>query len=309
MADCESLWEKVKGAAVHLTPGFLVKAFASPYVAGATIESAIEKAVELYEKRKIISTIDCLGEEVEERAPAEEAVALYLEILRKLGEWRHSSVSIKPTQMGANIDPEFCCANVEKIVAAAEKANREITIDMESAELTDCTLDMHRELRSRYGNVGTVLQSRLYRTAEDVEKRLGPPGATVRLCIGIYNEPSEIAYTNKTEIKRNFIVVLNKLLDGGHRVQIATHDAALIRRCREIIEERKIAGENVEFQMLLGVPIDSVQDELVRAGYTVRSYIPFAVNWDDAIAYCKRRMKENPGMALYVIKNLLGKIK
>ena len=114
-----------------------------------------------------------------------------------------------------------------------------------------------------------------------------------------------MAYTKKRDIKNNWLKLLRKLFERGHYVCLATHDVEYLGKAREIIAEMKVPKDRYEFQMLLGVPRDRVQHELVSSGEKVRLYVPFAANWADAIAYLRRRMIENPFMAGLVLKNIV----
>jgi len=301
-------WDIVKEFAVHrLTPPFLVKAFARPYVAGDSIDAALATARSLYEKAGLLTTLDVLGEEVASVDEVEQQVALYLRLVERIDEPARTTISLKPSAMGLGLDEELARESIGRIVAAAARAGVGATIDMEDHRLTGATLRLHRELRATWPaeTLGTVLQSRLFRTADDIDDLADLP-SRIRLVIGIYNEPAEVAYTRKREIKANYLVLLRKLLEAGHTVEIATHDEQLLGNCRGVLEEYRVPPSSQEFQMLLGVPRDKVQRQLVDEGLAVRIYVPFAENWGDAIAYCKRRMVENPSMAGMVLKNLFS---
>ncbi len=303
-----SVWDSIKEFAVHrLTPPLLVKTFARPYVAGDSIESALNTARELFARRKILSTLDILGEEVSSPEEVELQVGLYLRLVEQIEAPERTTISLKPSAMGLDLDQDLATAHVDRIVAAAARARVGVTIDMEDHQLTTATLRLHRRLRERYSTdqLGTVLQSRLFRTAADIEAMEDLP-SRIRLVIGIYKEPAEVAHTRKRDIKANYLVLLRQLIEGGHKVEVATHDEHLLEQSRRILEEYKVPRSGSEFQMLLGVPRDALQQRLVSEGHKVRLYIPFADNWADAIAYCKRRMVENPSMAGMVLKNLFS---
>lgn len=301
-------WDRAKQFVVHrLTPPFLVKSFARPYVAGDSIQAALDTARELFHDRGIHSTMDILGEETASPAEVERQVDLYLRLVELIENPGQTTISIKPSAMGLELDQGLAEESLEKIVAAAARAAVGATIDMEDHRLTSATLRLHRRLREQYssGQVGTVLQSRLFRTAADIDGLSDLP-SRIRLVIGIYDEPAEVAFIRKREIKENFLVLLHKLIDGGHTVEIATHDETLIERSGQILEDRQVPRSRYEFQMLLGVPREALQQRLINEGHVVRLYVPFADNWADAIAYCKRRMVENPRMAGMVLKNLFS---
>jgi proline dehydrogenase len=187
------------------------------------------------------------------------------------------------------------------LVEAAGQHGNFVRIDMEDSNVTDVTLDIYRELRSRHRNVGTVVQSCLHRTGTDVDRLLAEGMAHLRLCKGIYIEPSEIAYTRREDIEAAFDRLLERLLEGGcEKVGIATHAPALIEHALAALARFAVPRERYEFQMLLGVA-ERLRGDLVAAGHPMRVYVPFGEHW---FAYSSRRLRENPTIAGHVAKNL-----
>jgi proline dehydrogenase len=294
----------IKRAVIDLAPAPIVRLFASPYVAGKGIDSGVRKADEIWSGRRLHSTIDLLGEEVFRREDVEATSATYFQILHQVAGRQHVSVSLKPTQLGIHESEAYCLENLRSILAEASARGVQVTVDMEDRNFTDVTLRLFKALRHEFDNVGIVLQSRLYRTRDDIVG-LHARRCRVRICIGIYKEPREVAYTDKPVMKERLFEYVQLLLDKGHYPEIATHDEPLIRRCLDYLDKRGCPPTAYEFQMLLGVPREQIQGEMVRDGRTVRLYVPFAEEWEYAIAYCKRRLAANPMMGAYVMKNLL----
>jgi len=296
-----------KRMVVNLMPAPLVKTFAAPYVSGHGVESGIVTAKRFFNEYKLHSTIDLLGEAVYEKSEVEENVAVYRKIVDSMGEdLKTASISLKPTQLGIFNGEDYCFENIKKIIEYAGKKNIHITIDMEDHPYTDITLKFFKALRDEFDNVGTVLQSRLFRTANDIKNLHNKP-CKVRICIGIYNEPADIAEQKKPKMKEMLFEDMKLLLEHGHYPEIATHDEALIKKCIKYLDENNIPKDAYEFQMLMGVPRLNLQQEIVKRGNIMRLYVPFAENWKHAIAYCKRRLAANPMMAGYVMKNMFGK--
>jgi proline dehydrogenase len=293
----------IKRAIVDLTPAPLVRIFAAPYVAGKGIEAGVAKAEELWSTRKLHATMDVLGEEVFRREDVEATVALYVRMLDRLKGRTHASVSCKPTQLGIHESEAYCLKNIRRIVAYAAPLGIHVTVDMEDHTFTEVTLRMFKALRGEFDNVGTVLQSRLFRTGDDILALHAKP-CKVRICIGIYKEPTSVALTEKPAMKDKLFEFVQLLLDKGHYPEIATHDEPLIRRCLEYLDRRGCPKDAYEFQMLLGVPREAIQREIVNNGRVMRLYVPFAEEWKYAIAYLKRRLAANPMMGAYVMKNL-----
>lgn len=285
-------------------PAPLVKVFAAPYVAGDSLEKALSVSDGLYRDQGIMTTMDVLGEMEKERQHVRKAVDLYLKTVGLLKDRAYCTVSVKPGHFGYYVDPQFCRDNIEEVATRCQAQGTGLTIDMEDTDLTDFTVKLYHDLKPKYPILGTVLQSRLFRTEKDIDAFDGLD-AHIRLCIGIYNVPGTLAYTRKKDIKDNFLTLLRKLIERGHYICVATHDLEYLGKARKILSEMKVPRERYEFQMLLGVPRDRIQHELVAAGEKVRLYVPFAENWGDAIAYLRRRMIENPFMAGLVLKNIV----
>jgi proline dehydrogenase len=293
----------LKRMIVDLMPGPLVRVFAAPYVAGKGLDAGMATADRLHRDSGLCSTIDLLGEEVHRREDVEATVQLYLRIIDAVRERPYATISLKPTQLGIHESEAYCQANLRRIVAAAAQHGVEITLDMEDRHFTDVTLRMFKAIRDEFDNFGIVLQSRLFRTAEDIRDLHARP-CKVRICIGIYNEPADVALQDKPAMKDKLFEYVQLLLDHGHFPQIATHDEALVRRCIAHLDRTGVPRDRCEFQMLLGVPRAGLQQEIVRRGQVVRLYVPFAEDWRFATHYLKRRLAANPMMALYVLGNL-----
>jgi len=297
----------LKKFVISLAPTPLVKLFASPYVAGDSVGAAVDAAQKLWDERRVCSTIDLLGEELESDEEVQYSVDVYERLIDALGSQDYATISLKPTQLGSHRGTENCQKIIEGIVRRAEQYNIKVTLDMEDNSFTDMTLDIFRALNKDHPTFGTVLQSRLFRTDDDIISLKGL-NARIRICIGIYNEPKEIALQSKSEMKRKLLQQVELLFKEGHYPEIATHDEAVINEAIDIAEKLNIKKDQYEVQMLKGVPKRAFQDELIQNGILVRLYVPFAQKWKYATAYCKRRLAANPAMAAYIFKNILQKI-
>lgn len=288
-------------------PSILVRTFASPYVSGNTIDKGVSKAKQLW-RLQIASTLDLLGESVDSKEMVEYNINTYMELANKLsGHHEYASISVKPTALGIHESYEYCLSSIRRIVEVAEQNRIPVTIDMEDHPYTDDTLKMYKELLKEYPTLGTVLQSRLYRTDKDIEELNGIK-TRIRICIGIYNEPTDIALQNKPEMKRKLVEQAATLMQDGHYVEFATHDKQAINDILEIAVKNNWDASNLEFQQLLGVPMRQTQNKIKDAGFMNRLYVPFATDWKYATPYLKRRLKNNPKMAYYVITQMVAKL-
>jgi len=283
-----------------LVPKFIIRLFSKKYIAGAKVKDAVTVIKDLNAKG-IMATVDVLGEEIKKKQEAEEALQQYLDVLKVIDEEKlDSNISVKPTHMGLKLDKEFCYNNLKTLVQEAKKYNNFVRIDMEDNTCTDDTIEIYLRLKEEFENVGTVLQSYMRRNINDVNNLI-PHNANLRLCKGIYVEPKEIAYKNRDIVNYNYTYCLEKLLTKKCYVGIATHDEKLVWNALSIIDKLDLKKEEYEFQMLLGVT-EKLRDIIVKSGHRLRVYVPFGEQWH---AYSTRRLKENPNMAGYIIKNIL----
>ena len=280
----------------------MARKFASRFVAGETIETAVQAAKELA-RRDIVPSLDFLGEGVSAEAEAAGARDLYLEMLdRMAASGVQVNVSVKLTQMGLDIGEELCHANMVRILDKAKALGGFVRLDMEGSDYTQRTLDFFSQrLYQPYGaHCGVVIQSMLRRSERDVEDLIAM-GARVRLCKGAYLEPPSVAFPEKADVDRNYVKLMQRLLAAGNYPGLATHDEAIIGQAREFVGRERIGNDRFEFQMLFGVRRD-LQVRLRRAGHNMRVYIPFGTQW---YPYLMRRLAERPANIAFLLGNLV----
>lgn len=284
---------------VELLPKPIVKIFAQRYIAGDYLEDAVRVTKELNSKG-IYTTIDVLGEAIQNKSEALQAKKECLEVLEAIKNNNlMANLSIKPTQLGLVVDKEFGYQQIAEIVEKAGEYNNFVRLDMEDSSLTDATFELLRCLREKYNNVGVVVQAYLKRTMSDVLS-LDQIGTNYRLCKGIYIEPEEIAYKDKQKIRDNYLAILKQIFKDGSYVGIATHDEYLVEGAYKLIKEMNIPKNKYEFQMLYGVR-ESLRDKINAGGNKIRIYVPFGQQW---YKYSIRRLKENPNMAWDITKSI-----
>lgn len=282
-----------------LIPKPVVQKIASRYVAGETLERALEVVRQL-NAAGCMSTLAVLGEDLSRREEAEGTVEQYVRALSAIAASRlDSNISVKLTALGLRLDPRECRRQFGRILQEARQHDHFVRIDMEDSSVTEETIQIFLEALQTYRRVGLVLQAYLHRSLEDA-RRAARVRANVRICKGIYVEPSEIAYQDREAIRQNFLRLVDFLLGEGCYLGIATHDEFLVRKALESIERLHLPREAYEFQMLLGVAND-LRRRLVGTGHRLRVYVPFGESW---YSYSMRRLKENPEIAGYVFKGL-----
>lgn len=282
-------------------PKWMVKPFASPYVAGESIDDVV-KTVKILNTKGFMTTVDILGEHIATENESYKIRDEYLNLYDRI-EGLDANISLKPTHLGMEIDPALAESNLLSILEKAKEKNNFMRIDMENSPYTDATIDIYQKCLKKYDKVGMVMQSYLKRTAQDIIN-LDSEKFNCRICKGIYRESEEIAYQNKKEIRVRFLEDVKAILTGKGYVAIATHDVSLIDKIENWIIENKIPFDRFEFQVLYGVPMGNRLQKLLDKGYTVRNYVPFGEAWFD---YSIRRLKENPNIIWYVLGNMFKK--
>ncbi|ARI76658.1 proline dehydrogenase family protein [Halobacillus mangrovi] len=275
---------------------------AGRFVAGETIPSAVKTIKELNLKGMSV-TIDHLGEFIDSKEEAREAANGCIEAIKAIAEHDlDSQLSLKLTSMGLDISEELALENMRLILDVAEEKNVFVTIDMEDHERCERTLQIFKKLREDYEHIGTVLQSYLYRTVEDIED-LNKYNPNLRLVKGAYKESPKVAFPDKKDVDENYKKIIKMHLLNGNYTAVATHDDAMIEYTKQLVEENHIPKDQFEFQMLYGIRVDR-QEELVKEGYHMRVYVPYGNDW---YGYFMRRLAERPANVAFVLKGVFGK--
>jgi proline dehydrogenase len=275
--------------------------FARRFIAGETVDEAIEAAREV-EQQGLLITLDLLGESVSSTEEALAATRGYMDVLSAIeGAGVGRNISLKLTQLGLDIDQATCIDNLRRILDVAKAGDFFVRIDMENSPYTDRTLDTFEKLWNiGYHNVGVVIQSYLKRSMADIE-RINALGARVRLVKGAYREPATVALQTKADVDRAFVDQMQALLEHGTYPAIATHDPAMIEATQQFATRNQIANDRYEFQMLYGIRRD-LQTSLSSQGHPFRVYIPFGTEW---FPYFMRRLGERPANVGFVLGSLL----
>lgn len=280
----------------------LARRFASRFVAGETIDTAIAALRELNAAR-ISASLDLLGESVSSAAEAHAARDTYLALLDRIhAAGADANVSVKLTQMGLDIDEALCVENLKAIIARAAQHQSFVRIDMEGSAYTERTMRLFREtfFPAFAGAVGIVLQSYLRRTEQDVDAMIAA-GARVRLCKGAYQEPATVAYPKKADVDANYIECMERLLTRGRYPGLATHDEHIIAHAKAFARKNGIEPARFEFQMLYGVRRD-LQSAIRKEGWNLRVYVPFGTHW---YPYLMRRLAERPANITFILGNVI----
>jgi len=274
------------------------------FMPGETLGDALGAAAPL-QAVGIATMYTRLGENLTDVAEADEVTAHYLDVIDQIvAAGIDGEVSVKPTQLGLDLDPEVCFGHLVTIAEHAAAKGSYLWIDMESSAYVEATIQLYERLRAVQPKTGICLQAYLRRTAVDME-RLRPLDPAIRLVKGAYDEPEEIAYTNRRSVDASFLgLAVQFLLDGrGHpiRLGLGTHDVALIEQIAEQVGAAGIGLDGFEVEMLYGIREDQ-QRRMAAAGYRVQALIAYGEHW---YPWYMRRLAERPANLFFAIRQLI----
>lgn len=273
---------------------------AQSVVAGTTIPEVVQTIKEL-NKANISCTVDNLGEFVFEKSAATAAKQNILAVIQAIhDEQLDAHISLKPSQLGQNIDIDFCYENLKEILALAHKYDIFVNFDMENYARLHSSFDLLEKLHQEYDNVGTVIQAYFFESEENIEKY---KNFRLRIVKGAYKENDNVAYQSKDDIDRNYLKLIEQHLLNGKFTSIATHDHNVINHVKQFVKKHNIPNDKFEFQMLYGFRKD-MQYNLAKEGYNFCTYLPFGSDW---YGYFMRRLAERPQNLALVTKQVFNK--
>jgi proline dehydrogenase len=274
---------------------------AARFVAGETLDKCVT-ALRRLNDAGLHANTTLLGEAVPTPEGAAAVVAGYEHVLDRLAaEELRANVALKLTHLGLSFSEETAYANVERLVSYAASVGNFIRIDMEQSAYTAATIEIFERLRGAgHENVGTVLQSYLYRSPDDLE-RLLPRAPNLRIVKGAYLEHASIAHPAKREVDLAYVRLVERGLRGGAYIAVATHDERIIRRVQSFAARAGIGRDHFEFQMLYGVR-PALQRSIAAEGYKVLVATPFGPDW---YPYLMRRLAERPANLLFFARSLV----
>src|SRR3990172_4941184 len=274
---------------------------AARFVAGETLDDCV-RALRTLNAQGLKCNTSLLGEGVKDETVIRTVIEHYIEILDRIRrEQLNCNVAVKLTHLGLDLGIDIAQRNVRQIVRHAAGLGNFIRIDMEESGRVDATLEIYRRLRADgLDNVGTVLQSYLYRSENDLAALL-PLRPNLRIVKGAYLEPPAIAYPKKADVDRNYLRLAERMVQEAGHTAIATHDERIITHMIEFTRRHSTGRNRFEFQMLYGVR-PQLQLDLVGQGYTVLVATPFG---RDRYPFFMRRLAERPANVFFILRNLL----
>ncbi len=301
LAGAESVWLRE-----HAMRAPFVRRSVSRFMPGESMAEALDACGRQQAERGTGTILTHLGENLASIAEAGQVTEHYVQLLDRIqAAGLNTQVSVKLTQLGLDLGPDACAANLQTLVDRAEARGNMIWIDMESSRYVDPTLALFRRVRQRSANTGLCLQAYLHRSAADLDSLL-PLAPAIRLVKGAYREPPEIAFPKKADVDESYFRLAARMLQPdvprGTMLGVGTHDERLIERLRAVIAERHVPPTAYEFEMLYGIQ-RPLQARLVREGAPLRVLISYGEFW---FPWYMRRLAERPANVLFVAKNMFG---
>jgi proline dehydrogenase len=274
------------------------------FMPGENLEDALAAAVPL-QAAGVTSMYTRLGENLQHVDEAEAIAAHYLEVVDKIvAAGIKGEVSVKPTQLGMDLDPDICFGHLVRIAEKAAAAGSFLWIDMESSAYVEQTIVLYERLRAVQPRTGICLQAYLRRTAADLE-RLRPLDPAIRLVKGAYQEKESIAFKSRRSIDASFLgLAVGFLLESRDRpvrLGLGTHDVTLIEQIADQLGTAGIGKDAYEIEMLYGIRTDQ-QLRLAKAGYHVVALIAYGEYW---YPWYMRRLAERPANVWFALRQIL----
>jgi proline dehydrogenase len=283
-----------------------VRRSVSRFMPGEQAEDALRAAAEL-KPQGITTILTRLGENLTKEEEFEEVTGHYLDLLDRIAaSGLDAQISVKPTQLGLDLDRTLCERNLDRLTERAGERGNMVWIDMESSRYVDPTLALFRRSREKTTRIGVALQAYLYRTGQDLESLI-PLGSAIRLVKGAYLEPPDVAFPRKSDVDANFYTLCTRLLGGeareaGCTLHIASHDTALVERVSSYIAEHDVPSSAYEFAMLYGIQ-RTLQGRIARDGRRLRVLISYGEYW---FPWYMRRLAERPANVWFVVRTMFG---
>ena len=288
------------------TKAAFVKRSVRRFWPGERVEDALGAASEL-KTQGITTILTALGENLTKPEEAEDVTLHYLDVFDKVAAaGLDAQISVKPTQLGLDLDRAMCERNLDRLIERAEQRKNLLWIDMESSPYVDPTIELYRRARAKSARIGIALQAYLYRTEKDLESLL-PLGPAVRIVKGAYLEPPSVAYPRKADVDENFYKLCLRMMSpeaqkAGALLHMATHDVALADRLAAFATDHRVPPSSYEFAMLYGIGVGQ-QKRLVSEGKRLRVLISYGEYW---FPWYMRRLAERPANVWFVLKNVFG---
>jgi proline dehydrogenase len=282
-----------------------VRRSVSRFMPGETLDSALAAGQALLQKN-IGTVFTHLGENVADRAEAQNVAAHYLEVLDRIHQANlRAEISVKLTQLGLDLSTDFCFENLEPIIER-EKPSSTVWVDMEASNYVDATLEIYKRALKNHPNVGICLQAYLYRTKKDLADLL-PLRPSIRLVKGAYQEPATIAFPSKSDVDESYFALSEELLRAHAagdcpRAAFGTHDVPLIRRISAFVSQQGMAANELEFQMLYGIQ-RAEQERLARQGCRSIVLVAYGTYW---YPWFVRRLAERPANVWFLFRNVFA---
>lgn len=288
----------------HATRTAFVRRAVRKFMPGERAEDALDAAQAFApEGRGVIFTQ--LGENLSRLAEADAVrdhyLGLYDQIQRR--GLREAHISVKPTQLGLDLDQAACARHLDTLAQKAGATGSFLWIDMEDSSYVDRTLALYADLKARYPHTGLAIQAYLRRTPADLAA-LWHVAPVIRLVKGAYAEPASVAFPEKADTDRAYfdigVEMLRQAKAGRCTAIFGTHDLGLVDRLVGEAQRLGVADGQYQVHMLYGIR-DEAQRTYTKQGRHVKTLISYGSAW---FKWYMRRLAERPANVGFVIRSM-----
>src|SRR5262245_22341783 len=149
------LWASQNRALARRLPHYrFARKAVTRFMPGENVEDALS-ACDVLKSQGFPTVITRLGENINEARESTDVRDHYIDVLQSraaLGSY--PQISVKPTQLGLDVDEELCFKNLNAIVTEAERVGNMVWVDMEYSSYVDRTISLFNRVRERHTSIG-----------------------------------------------------------------------------------------------------------------------------------------------------------
>ena len=187
---------------------------------------------------------------------AQEVADHYLELLARIKTSDiDGEISVKPTQLGLDIDEDACFAHLRTLAAAAEAQGSYLWIDMEDSAYVDRTLDLYQRLRATCPRPASACRPTCAgprRTSSASCRSIRRSAWSRAPTTSPRRSPSGAARGGR-QLPGIAVTLLRESRTRPLRIGLGTHDVELVQQIATHAGAAGIPKQDFEVQMLFGI--------------------------------------------------------
>ena len=244
----------------------LTRNLVSRFVAGTTLEEAIEVTKELNAPRGSTSVWTCWGRRSKTCRSPTVATEAYIEAVQAIAaQCPGTTVSVKLSQLGIGLDPAVCAGHLKNLLEAADKVGVLVEIDMEHSSVGPASWRRSARSCTQYPDTRVAMQAAMRRTPttwrRSPRSSRGSGWSRARSW-----RPRTRRCRTTDEVTAQYLYLTDWALENLPDPAFGTHDDRVHRPGQAVRRTGfGVDRSDFEFQMLYGVRRD-VQQQAGRGG-------------------------------------------